>query len=60
VRRNKRKPPGWFNLTKAEQDGTADPATIALRKQFARDKKDKQAARFAKLRELAAERKRRR
>jgi hypothetical protein len=59
VRRNKRKPPGWFNLTKAEQDGTADATTIALRKQLERDKKDKRAARFAKLRELAAERKRR-
>jgi hypothetical protein len=57
--RSKRRPANWFMLTKAEQDGTADATTIALRKQCERDKKDKQAARFARLRELAAERKRR-
>ena len=56
--RRKKRPPGWYQLTKAEQDGTADATTIALRKQLERDKEAKKAARFAQLKELAAERKR--
>jgi hypothetical protein len=56
--RRRKRPPGWFHLTKAEQDGTADAATIALRKQLERDRHEKKAARFARLKELAAERKR--
>jgi hypothetical protein len=56
--RRKKHPPGWFQLTKAEQDGTADATTIALRKQLERDKEAKKIARFARLKELAAERKR--
>jgi hypothetical protein len=58
VQRKKRRPANWHTLTKAEQDGTADAATIALRKQLERDKHEKKAARFARLKELAAERKR--
>ena len=49
--KKKRRPPGWFGLTKAEQEGTADPVTLLLRRQQERDKKEKQAARFAALRE---------
>jgi hypothetical protein len=55
--RPKQHPPGWHSLTKAEQDGTADAATLKLRKQLGRDTEAKRAARFAALRELAAERK---
>jgi hypothetical protein len=56
--RRRKRPANWYMLTKAEQDGTADATTIALRKQLERDKKDKQAERFARLKELAEERKR--
>jgi hypothetical protein len=55
--RPKKHPPGWHQLTKAEQDGTADAATLKLRKQLTRDTAAKREARFAALRELAAERK---
>ena len=51
-----KRPPGWHALTKAEQEGTADPATIQLRKWLEHDKAAKRAERFAKLKELAASR----
>src|SRR5690348_10805934 len=52
--RKVKRPPGWHDLTKAEQEGTAEPATIALRKQLESDRKAKQAERFAALKALNA------
>jgi hypothetical protein len=51
-----KRPTGWYSLTKAEQEGTADATTIALRKQLEQDRKAKQDERFAKLKELSAQR----
>lgn len=51
-----KRPANWHALTKAEQEGTADPVTVALRKELERDRQAKQNERFAHLRELAAER----
>lgn len=50
--RKEKRPAGWHALTKAEQEGTADPATIALRKQLEADRKRKQAERFEALKAL--------
>jgi hypothetical protein len=53
-----KRPPNWHQLTKAEQNGTADPVTLLLRRQLELDKVEKRKARFAALKELNEQRKR--
>jgi hypothetical protein len=46
--RRKKHPPGWVYLTKAEQDGTADAVTIALRRQREHEQKKTKQKRKSK------------